>query len=280
MPTAQSLRAAASASLAGRGVQDDALAGDEDEAGARAERRRRLGHVDRAREVAGGVVAGTGGRRARWRRPASSSSAGSSGCATHGPRFSATTRSVVGGLGVETDAETSTNSCTSRNWSAGFVVALASDRRRALGAHVAAAQRAGDVPREDLDRVAELGQAPERPEEVLRAFARGDGEVGTRRVADEERVAGQRDPVVDDERAVLGPVPGRVQHADAGRADLEHVAVGERRERRIRARRASGSRPAARARARSGRAPRRGRRACASRARARSGRRRCSAASR
>ncbi len=52
--------------------------------------------------------------------PGSASSAGSSGLATHGPWLSETTSAVVGGRGVETDADTSTNSCTSRNRSASF----------------------------------------------------------------------------------------------------------------------------------------------------------------
>ena len=50
--------------------------------------------------------------------PGSSSSPGSAGRASHGPRFSATTRPVVGGRGVETEAETRMNSCASWNSSA------------------------------------------------------------------------------------------------------------------------------------------------------------------
>jgi hypothetical protein len=44
----------------------------------------------------------------------------SSGRATHGPRFKATTRSTVGGRGADTDADSSTNSWISRNRSAAF----------------------------------------------------------------------------------------------------------------------------------------------------------------
>ena len=69
----------------------------------------------------------------------------------------------------------------------------------------------------------------ERMEEILGALARGDREVGSCRVADEERVAGQHERVVDDERAVLGPVA----RACAGRVidtapTCDPLAVGER----------------------------------------------------
>ncbi len=117
----------------------------------------------------------------------------------------------------------------------------------------------------DVDVVAEPGQAAERGEEVAGAVACGDGEVGTRRVADEQRVAGEHDRAVDDERAVLGPVARRVQHADAGRADRQLVAVRERLEgvgglgdRMDRDRKPVLEREAVRG-------PRRGRRVCASR---------------
>ena len=113
------------------------------------------------------------------------------------------------------------------------------------------------------------------------AFARGDREVGPRRVADEERVAGEHELLVDDERAVLRPVARRVQRrGPEPRRPARPVAVRERLERVRRARRARGSRPARRARARGGRGPTGGRRACASRARARSARRLSRAASR
>ena len=84
------------------------------------------------------------------------------------------------------------------------------------------------MARVHLDVVAERREPLERAEEVLRAFARGDREVGACRVADEERVAGQHELVVDDERAVLRPVPGCVEDADLGRARAHDVAVGQR----------------------------------------------------
>ena len=65
-------------------------------------------------------------------------------------------------------------------------------------------------------------------EEVLGALARGDREIGPRCIADEERVAGQHELVVDDERAVLGPVAGRVQDADLRRTCAHDLAVGQR----------------------------------------------------
>ena len=37
----------------------------------------------------------------------------------------------------------------------------------------------------------------------------------SRRITDEHRVAGQRDALVDDERAVLRPVARRMEHGDA-----------------------------------------------------------------
>ena len=68
----------------------------------------------------------------------------------------------------------------------------------------------------------------QRLEEVLCALARGDREVRPCRVADEQRVAGEHQLVVDEEGAVLRPVAGRVQHGDAHRADLDDLAVLER----------------------------------------------------
>ncbi len=65
-----------------------------------------------------------------------------------------------------------------------------------------------------LEGVAERGDLGERVEQVLGAFTRGDREVGPRGVADEERVAGEDELVVDDERAVLGTMARRVEHAD------------------------------------------------------------------
>ena len=124
-------------------------------------------------------------------------------------------------------------------------LALAADRRRPVAAHVAAAERPRHVTGVDLDSRRQLGEPRQRGVEVLGALARGDREIGTGGVADEQRVARQHDALVDHEGAVLGPVPGRVQHADRHRAD----ARGRRRPRaaptRTRARRADAPRRAA-----------------------------------
>ena len=71
-------------------------------------------------------------------------------------------------------------------------------------------------------------------EEILGAFTGRDCEIGSCRVADEQRVSRQRDPVVDDERAMLGTVAGGVQYPDPYGADLQHLAVRERLERVLR----------------------------------------------
>ena len=110
-------------------------------------------------------------------------------------------------------------------------LALAADRARVLLAHVRAAQRPGDVPGVDDDRLAQLGEAADRPVQVRRPFARLDREVGSRRVADEERVAGQHELVVEQERAVLGAMTGCVEDTDRDAADVHRQPVLERLER-------------------------------------------------
>ncbi len=149
-------------------------------------------------------------------------------------------------------------------------LALLADRRRPLAAHVAAAQRACDVTGIHLYVVAECGEPLERMEEILCALARGDREIGSRGVADEERVAGQHE-LRRRRRTSSAPAGGP---ACAARGSRPRRRRSRRRRRAARtgtrARRVSESRPAARARARTGRDPTRGRRACASRARARS----------
>src|ERR671922_172937 len=95
--------------------------------------------------------------------------------------------------------------------------ALEAERRARLPAHPrAAAERAADVSRPDLEEVLVLQQPPERAVQVAGALLGLDGQVGPRHVADEERVAGQDEPralvaasVLDEEREVLGPVAGR-----------------------------------------------------------------------
>ena len=88
---------------------------------------------------------------------------------------------------------------------------------------------------EHLDAVGELEQPAQRVEEPLGALGGADREVGPRGVADEERVARQHEPrlvaargVDHGEAAVLGPVAGRVDHAQRDGADLDRVAVGHR----------------------------------------------------
>ena len=84
----------------------------------------------------------------------------------------------------------------------------------------------------DLDAVAELDEPAQRVKETLGAFARLDREVGSRSVADEERVAGEDDPrlrpareVADREAAVLRPVTWRVDAAKDDVAERDLVAV-------------------------------------------------------
>ncbi len=65
-------------------------------------------------------------------------------------------------------------------------------------------------------------------EQVRGALPRLDCEVGPCCLADEQRVAGQHELAVDDERAVLGPVPGSVNDADLDVADPQDLAVLDR----------------------------------------------------
>ena len=109
---------------------------------------------------------------------------------------------------------------------------LEADRRRRLRAHADAAKGAGDVTRVHLDAVGQLRQPAQRMEETLRAGARLDRKVGSRRVADEQRVAGEHEPrlvapvtIADGERAVLRPVARRVDRPDRDRADVHDGAV-------------------------------------------------------
>ena len=91
------------------------------------------------------------------------------------------------------------------------------------------------MAREHLDAVGELEQALERVVEPLGALGCAHREVGPGGVADEERVARQDEPRVvaaravdDGQAAVLGPVAGRVDHAQRDGADLDRVAVAHR----------------------------------------------------
>jgi hypothetical protein len=113
---------------------------------------------------------------------------------------------------------------------------LEADRRAGLLAHPgAAAERAADVARPDLDEVLVLEQARERAVEPARALLRLDGQVRAGHVADEERVPGQEEPrrvvaapVLDGEGEVLGPVARRAEGGDARVAELQRRPVGER----------------------------------------------------
>ena len=93
------------------------------------------------------------------------------------------------------------------------------------------------MPGPDLDLVGQRHQPlVQRAEDLGRALARLDREVGAGDVADEQRVAGQdRDRiaaaggVAEQERGVLGPVAGGVDRLDRGPVpELEDPAVGER----------------------------------------------------
>src|ERR671924_598648 len=114
--------------------------------------------------------------------------------------------------------------------------ALEAERRARLLAHPrAAAERAADVSRPDLEEVLVLQQPPERAVQVAGALLGLDGQVGPRHVADEERVAGQDEPralvaasVLDEEREVLGPVAGRPDGGDARLPDLDRRSLLER----------------------------------------------------
>ena len=77
------------------------------------------------------------------------------------------------------------------------------------------------------DVVGQLQQAMEAVEEPFGTVACVDGEVGPRRGAHEQRVAGQQG-VAGEEAAVLRPVAGRVQRLDRDRADGDLVSVLER----------------------------------------------------
>ena len=112
---------------------------------------------------------------------------------------------------------------------------LEADRRRSLVIHPGAAQRARDMAGMNLDAVRQLEQPLEAVVQLARALGRLDGEVRAGSLADEERVARQRQPrlvaplsVADRERAVLGPVAGRVDDADRDRPHRDLGAVLQR----------------------------------------------------
>ena len=134
--------------------------------------------------------------------------------------------SMFGGRGVEIAAESATNSSTVASASAAL-------KRRSWPivderlAHARAAQRAGHVTGHHPDVVGQFQQAMEAVEEPFGTVACVDGEVGPRRGAHEQRIAGQQG-VAGEEAAVLRPVAGRVQRPDRDRADGDLVSILER----------------------------------------------------
>ncbi len=130
-------------------------------------------------------------------------------------------------------------------------------------------------PGKELDAVVERTQAlVQRAVERGRALVARDGEVGPAAVADEQRIAGEHEPglvaaraVGDDDAAVLGAVPGRVEDVERDVADLDAIAVAQRPVLVDGVRDLVDRDPAPLARAPARRGPRRGRRACGSRSR-------------
>ena len=76
------------------------------------------------------------------------------------------------------------------------------------------------MPGVDLHTVRKLRQPLQRVEQPFCALSRVDGEIRSRSVADEQRIPGQRDPLVDDEGAVLRPVTRCVDDANRDGADV------------------------------------------------------------
>ena len=105
---------------------------------------------------------------------------------------------------------------------------LEADRRGVHGAHAGAAERAGDVAGINLHAVRELEQPLQaHGRSALRLRCRR-GQVGARRVADEQRVARDQEPglvaaraVDDGEATVLRPVARRVHDADRDLTERE-----------------------------------------------------------
>ena len=90
------------------------------------------------------------------------------------------------------------------------------------------------MARIDLHAVAELHQSPERVKETLCSLARVDRQVGSRGIADEQRITRQDEPrlsgpraVDHGEAAVLGPMPGCVDASEHDLAEGDLAAVLE-----------------------------------------------------
>jgi hypothetical protein len=206
-------------------VQRDPLLGLEDEAGLRPEASARDGDVQCARQVAGGKGLGGAdvedrdvvprGRPERWL-------GGQERAAVQvddSLHVRGSGRGRAGGAVHEL--------LHRRDREHRVAAPLGPDRRRGRGAHSGAAERAGDVAREDAHSIGQLEHAMQAPEEAFAAFPRLDGQVGSRHRPDEEGIPGEQRPL-GEEAAVLGPVPRRVQAPDPDRAGLDLVAVGER----------------------------------------------------
>ena len=116
------------------------------------------------------------------------------------------------------------------------VAALEPDRRAGLLAHPGtAAQGAADVAGPDLGEVVQRKQPAQRAEKRMRALLRLHRQIGTSEVADEERVAGDREPgfvaaagVRDQEGHVLRAMARRGERRDPHVPEGDDVAVGER----------------------------------------------------
>ena len=142
---------------------------------------------------------------------------------TSGPRLSETMCSTLGGLLPIVATASSTNSASLSKREGAVVASLEADRRAGLEVDPgAAAERAAEVAGPDLGLLGQGQQSlVQGAEDVGGALARLDREVGAGDVADEEAVSGQRRPgivaagrVAEQERGVLGPVPGRVDRLD------------------------------------------------------------------
>ena len=176
------------------------------------------------------------GRTSRSCEPrVGSGSSAARGCAaTKGPRFSSTIRVQVRRLRRRDRGRRGNELVELGNRGHGVEAPLEADRRRASRAHGHTAQGPRDVPGEDLDAVGELEKPAQRVEEALGALGRADREIGSRRVAHEERVAGQDEPrlvgarrIDDGETAVLGTMPRRVDAPERDGPHHDHGSVLE-----------------------------------------------------
>ena len=84
-----------------------------------------------------------------------------------------------------------------------------------------------------LDGIRQLRQPSQRVEEPFCTFTGLDRKVGPGGVADEERVTGEHEPLVHDERTVLGTVARRMYDTDRHGADLQLLPVLQRVERKL-----------------------------------------------